>query len=241
MNEIQVETAQNVQIEQNIANLGTRIAAFLLDILVIILYEILMMFLYDLLMSDNLIRGREIWVFSLVFGLPPFLYHLLLEMFNNGQSIGKALLKIRVVRLDGMPPRFSNYLIRWLLRFIDISISSGAVAIFVFLLNGKGQRLGDIAAKTTVISERKNVSLEGGLLITIPENYVPTYPQVTIFTDSEIQKIKDLYQNAKQNNDQKVMISLANRIADVLEIEYEQTPLAFIDRILSDYKYYTQQ
>lgn len=241
MNEIQVETAQNVQIDQNIANLGTRIGAFALDVLVIVLYEVLMIFIFDLLMADNFFGGREFFVVSMVFGLPPFLYHLLMETFNNGQSIGKALLKIRVVRLDGMPPRFSDYLIRWLLRIIDISISSGAVAIFVFLLNGKGQRLGDVAAKTTVISEKKNVSLEGSLIITIPENYVPTYPQVTIFTDLEIQDIKRLYKDAKQQHDAQIMHSLATKITTVLAIENEENPTTFVEKVITDYNYYTQQ
>lgn len=241
MNEIQVETAQNVQIDQNIANLGSRIGAYLLDILIIIVYELLMFFLFDALNSKNIVNIRDIWVISLVFGLPPFLYHLLMETLNNGQSIGKTLLKIRVVCIDGTSPRFSNYLLRWLLRIIDISIGSGAVAIFVFLLNGKGQRLGDIAAKTTVISEKKNFSLENTLHITIPEDYVPTYPQVTIFTDLEIQNIKRLYKQAQENNEIEVMSSLAIKISSVLGIENEENPTDFIKKIIADYNYYTQQ
>ena len=97
MNNSQIETAQNVQLSQNIANLGDRSLAFLLDTLVIVAYELLMIFL----VNSMALSGFSNWIFVLVFGLPPFLYHLLIEAFNNGQSIGKAALRIRVVKLDG--------------------------------------------------------------------------------------------------------------------------------------------
>ena len=120
-------------------------------------------------------------------GLPLFLYHLLWEMFWNGRSPGKAVMKLRVVKLDGSKPSFSNYLLRWLLRIIDLTLTSGAVALVTILFNGRGQRLGDIAATTTVISEKKTMDLHRTLLIDIPEGYVPTYPQVTVFSDREMQ------------------------------------------------------
>src|SRR5699024_5375414 len=121
----------------------------IIDILIIIVYVILMFVLFVSIDNGNLLDRSSIWVLSLVFGLPPYLYFLLMESLNNGQTIGKTALKIRVVKLNGTSAHFSNYLIRWALRIIDFSLTSGACALFSFLLNGKGQRLGDIAAKTT--------------------------------------------------------------------------------------------
>ena len=62
-------------------------------------------------------------VLSLIYTLPMLLYHLLFEVFNNGQSIGKASLRIRVVKLDGSQPDLGSLLIRWLLRILDITFT----------------------------------------------------------------------------------------------------------------------
>jgi len=177
MDNFQIETAQNVSIQQNIANLGDRVLAYVVDVLVIIAYIILTAFL----LGSISLGSENTWVFMLVIGLPPFLYFLICETFWNGQSIGKALLRIRVVKLDGSKAAFSNYAVRWLLGIVELSMTSGAVALVTYLLNGKGQRLGDIAAKTTVISEKQRVFLHNTLNVEIPEDYMPEYPQVTVF------------------------------------------------------------
>ena len=132
MDNFQIETAQNVNIVQNVAGVGDRILAYLVDIIILGIYVIIMVILFSWLdMSDeyNFIVGMTI-------GLPLFLYHLLFEMFWNGQSPGKYVMKLRVVKVDGSKPAFSNYLIRWLLRIIDVSLTSGALALVTILLNG---------------------------------------------------------------------------------------------------------
>jgi hypothetical protein len=145
-----------------------------------------------------------------------------------------------VVKLDGSKPAFSNYLLRWLLRIIDITISSGALALFSILLNGKGQRLGDIAATTTVITEKKTVSFAQTILSEIPDNYIPTYPQVTVFKDNEIQTIKNLFTQARYNGNHGVIIKLAARVSKVMEITFEEKPVVFLDKVIKDYNFYTQ-
>lgn len=242
MDKIQIETAQNVRITHQVAGLGDRILAFILDGLAIAVYEMLMLLVYFSLDLDGVFGGNNYWVAFLVFGLPVFLYHLLMESLNNGQSLGKAALKIRVVRLDGSSPQFSDYLIRWILRIIDISLTSGAMAIFTFLLNGKGQRLGDISAKTTVISEKDHMGLRRKTPgIDLPDNYMPIYPQVTIFTDKEMQAIKDLYQNAKSKNNPEVIQSLAEKVARLMNVEATGKSAEFLKQVIRDYTYYTQQ
>lgn len=241
MDNFQIETAQNIQISQNIASIGDRIIAFIIDILLISAYEMIMMLVFITFNSGNYSSTTELWVVVLVFGLPPFLYHLLMETLNNGQSVGKAALKIRVVKIDGKPLHFSDYLVRWLLRIVDISLSTGAIALFTLLLNGKGQRLGDIAAKTTVISEKKHIGMSDTLLMDFPEDYVPVYPQVTIFSDHDIQEIKKLYKQAKSKSNRQVIEVLAKKVSAIIEIHPEQSEEDFIQQVIKDYNYYTQQ
>ena len=236
MNEFQIETAQNVNIVQNVAGIGDRILAYLIDSLIMVAYVIIII----LIMSIGDIDDDLSFIIVMTIGLPIFLYHLLWEMFWNGRSPGKAVMKLRVVKLDGSRPAFSNYLIRWLLRIIDISLTSGALALVTVLLNGKGQRLGDLAATTTVISEKIRVDFRQTILVDIPSDYQPKYPQVTVFTDLEIQTIKNLFIQAKINGNHNVILKLSARISKVMEVTFEETPILFIDKVIKDYNYYTQ-
>lgn len=236
MDNFQIETAQNVNIVQNVAGVGDRILAYLIDSTIMVIYVILIFILFTAVSISS-----PDMVLSLTIGLPLFLYHLLWEIFWNGQSPGKAVMKIRVVKLDGSKPAFSNYCIRWLLRLIDISILGGAVALVVILFNGKGQRLGDIAASTTVISEKKTISFAQTILADIPENYIPEFPQVTVFSDSEMQTIKNLFQQAKIKGNHNVILKLSKRVSKVMDVSFETTPIVFIDTVIKDYNYYTQQ
>lgn len=237
MDNFQIESAQNVTIQQNVASIWDRILAFLIDGLILIAFSILLSIAIGALGLESMDR----WVYMLVLGLPYFLYHLLFETFGNGRSLGKAALKIRVVKLDGSTPAFSNYLIRWLLRIVDISMTSGAVATVTILLNGKGQRLGDLAAGTTVISERDQVSLRDTLLVEIPENYQPKYPQVQIFSDREIQTIKKLFWEAKAHSNHNIILSLSKKVATLMEVSPEEKPMRFLETVIADYNYYTQR
>ncbi|MBZ0327303.1 MAG: RDD family protein [Altibacter sp.] len=237
MDNFQIETAQNVNIVQNVAGVGERILAYLIDSAIIVIYVILVVILVSWLdVSDD----GFIFLLIMTFGLPVFVYHLLWETFWNGRSPGKAAMKLRVVKLDGSKPAFSNYFIRWLIRLVDVSVTSGALAVVTILLNGKGQRLGDVAATTTVITEKKTIHFSETLLSDIPEDYKPTYPQVTVFTDSEMQTIKSVFTRAKFNGNHNVILKLSKRIAKVMDITEEETPIAFIDKVIKDYNYYTQ-
>lgn len=237
MDNFQIETAQNVRIKQNVANIGDRILAFLIDVLILFAFETVLV----LALRGMDVNLSEKWMMILVFGLPVFLYHLLWESFNNGQSPGKAVIKIKVVKLDGSKPSFFNYLVRWLLRIIDISITSGAVAIVTILLSGRGQRLGDLAAQTTVISERDSSSFHKTLLVDIPPDYSPHYPQVTIFSDKDIQSIKNIFTEAKRNRNNAVILALHRQVTEKLEVEPKEKPVIFIEKVITDYNFYTQQ
>ena len=211
--------------------------AYLIDSFVIIAYFILMFLLLASLDTDF----GDAWAIYMILSLPAFLYYVLLETFLNGQTVGKLLMKVRVVKLDGSKPSFASYFIRWILRIIDVVLSSGGVAVFTILIKGTGQRVGDIAAGTTVISEKKRVFLKDTLLRDLPEDYTPAYPQVTIFKDREMQTIKELYDAAKRNGDHNVIVSLGKRIEEVMGIQTEKKPIEFIDKVIMDYSFYTQR
>ena len=237
MDNFQIETAQNISITQNAAGVGERILAFIIDVVIQVFYLIIINYLLQGIDMD----GRQQWVYILVMGLPIFLYALLWETFWNGQTPGKAILQIRVVKIDGSKPAFSNYVVRWLLRLVDITFTSGSVAVVTILLNGKGQRLGDLAASTTVISEKPNTDLHKSLLVDLPEDYVPKYPQVTVLSDRDVENIKNIYRDSVRNANHRVINSLSTKVSGLLEVTPEEMPLQFIKTVLKDYSFYTQR
>ena len=87
---------------------------------------------------------------TLLYGVIVVLYYILLEGYL-GQTVGKMLLGIKVVREDdGEVPGLGGATIRTLLRIVD-GISSYLVAFITVLISGKNQRLGDMAAHTLVV------------------------------------------------------------------------------------------
>ncbi|TPN85170.1 RDD family protein [Aquimarina algicola] len=237
MDNFQIETAQNVSIEQNAADISDRIVAYLIDVLIIIAYFLVIVLIVTVLDLDP----GNLWAFILILTLPPFLYFLLWETFWDGKTPGKAVMKIKVAKLDGSKPAFSNYLIRWLLRLLDITLATGGIAVVAILFNGKGQRLGDMAAGTTVISERQRTRFHQTILVDIPDDYVAVYPQVTVFSDEEMRKIKSIYNDARRHADHSVVLKLSEKVSSLMDVTPQEKPLKFIKQVISDYNYYTQK
>ncbi|MHA7863899.1 RDD family protein [Flagellimonas marinaquae] len=236
MEQFQIETAQNITISQNTSHLGERMLAYIIDSFIILCYSILVIVLLVSLDMDI----EDQWAFYLILSLPAFFYYLLFETLMDGKTIGKGAMNLRVVKLDGSKPNFGNYFVRWALRIIDVSLTSGGGAVLTILIRGKGQRIGDIAAGTTVISEKKRVSLSDTLLRELPDGYQPTFPQVTVFKDAEMRTIKELYDQAKREGNHNIIVSLDARIKEVLGVQTALKPIEFVNVIINDYNYYTQ-
>ena len=236
MDEFQIETAQNVGINQNVASIGDRLLAYLIDSAIIFIYVLGSIFLLgamDLNMGDA-------WAIYLLLNLPAFLYYVLLETFWDGKTIGKSIMKTRVVKIDGSKPSFANYFVRWILRIVDVVITFGGGAALTILVKGNGQRIGDYAAGTTVITERQKVSIEDTILKEIPLDYIPTYSQVTVLNDRDIQKVKNLYDDAVLRGNHNVILNLHHRLSKVMAVEPKEKPVDFVAKVIKDYNYYTQ-
>ncbi|MEJ7659869.1 MAG: RDD family protein [Hymenobacter sp.] len=111
---IRIHTTQNVTLEYEVASLGDRIVATLIDYCVLIAWGVLWAVLFTALGSGNHQSSDTDWgsavgiavIIILVIIIAPYvLYFLLSEIFFNGQTIGKKARDLRVVRLDGHPRR----------------------------------------------------------------------------------------------------------------------------------------
>ena len=130
MENIGIETTQNVDIQYNIASIGDRVLAQIIDMLILFGYGFAMIFV--VLFLGDTFSGSPIYFPTATFiilYLPFFFYDLLCEIFLNGQSMGKKILKIKVVKIDGSQPGLGSYFLRWLLKQIDVFFTYGSVGI----------------------------------------------------------------------------------------------------------------
>ncbi|MEH6681574.1 MAG: RDD family protein [Sediminicola sp.] len=239
MSNLQINTTQNVNLAYKIASIGERIIAFLLDAFILYLYSILVNLIGDAIGYVYKDGWTQRGLVALIF-LPAMCYSLFMHIAFNGRTVGKMLMKIRVVRLDGAPVHWSNYLVRWMLRLVDIWLFLGSVGLLSIIFSGRAQRVGDAAAGTVVIDTKNKVAISHTILEELEENYTPTFTNVAILSDKDVRLIKDTYHIAKISHDHKTLKLLRNKVENVLNIRSELYDRQFLDTVLKDYNHYTQ-
>ena len=245
MTQLSINTTQNVVIKFTSASVGERIGAYMLDFLIKTAYVIVVYYIFFYSFSINLIINKlDNWsqmAIYMLFALPVILYSLVFESVLEGQTLGKKIVKIKVVKIDGYQAAFGDYLIRWLFRLIDISISSGVIGLIAMVVNKKVQRLGDISAGTAVITLKNKITINSTILEEIGEEYKPTYPLVIKLSDNDARIIKETFHNAIKSADFVVLNKLTAKIEQVTGIKNDLgSTKQFIQTILKDYNYYTQ-
>ncbi len=245
MAQIDIKTSQNVNLSFTVANLGERLLAFIIDTVIkVILGFIIAYILFKFLRLDNFIKGWDqfsIMGFYAIISSPFILYPLIFESLMEGQTPGKKVFKIKVVKVDGFQASFSDYLIRWIFRLIDFGFFfiPGLISMTV---NKYNLRLGDIASGTAVISLKNDINISHTILEKIDSDYIPTFPQVISLTDNDVRIIKENFVNAKNGQDRQIITKLANKILETLKLNRDDIPLTeskFIDTIIKDYNFYT--
>lgn len=244
MMQLTINTTQNVNINFTSASVGDRLLAQILDLLVKIAYIILVIFIFEITDLSRIFNGLDQWsvmaVISLL-GLPVMFYSLVQESFWEGQTIGKKIAKIKVIKLDGYQASFGDYLIRWLFRIVELSIGNGLIALITMIVNKRNQRLGDIAAGTAVISLKNDININHTILQEVNEDYVPTYPLVIKLSDNDVRIIKENFEKAVAARDYATLIKLRDKIIQVTGIKNQSgNDQDFIKTLLKDYNYYTQ-
>ncbi|MDQ1857275.1 MULTISPECIES: RDD family protein [unclassified Chryseobacterium] len=245
MSQIAINTSQNVNINFNIAGVGERMLAFIIDLLIRIAYVVIILYLFfnifDLGYLLNGLDGWSIRAVYLVLTFPIYIYPLVLESLMEGQTPGKKLMKIKVVKIDGYQASFADYMIRWVFRIVDVSFA-GVVGLISMIVSKNNQRLGDIASGTAVISLKNNINISHTILENIHENYVPSFPQVIALSDNDMRIIKDNYTKALKVDDRQIISKLSEKIKSILKLEIDPTKMTerqFINVIIKDYNYYT--
>ncbi|MEO9964807.1 MAG: RDD family protein [Reichenbachiella sp.] len=221
MQSIEINTTQNVRINYEVAQLGDRILAFIIDFLIILAAFILTSILAAIFSSV----GGDMLFFLVA--MPIFIfYNLASEIILNGRTIGKRSMSLKVVKTNGKEPKNSDYFLRWVFRMIDIYLSLGSIAIIFIATSKNGQRLGDLISDTTLIRIKPGGHITYNDILRNQEKaqIEVTYQWAKNLSDKEILLIQEVLRRNKKYNNQsheEILDELVGKVKQKLHLDFQ--------------------
>jgi uncharacterized RDD family membrane protein YckC len=198
---LRIETPEGVDLEVTLAGLGSRTGAAFVDGLIITATLVVLLIAISILggladqSSDDLyfliVGIGALASFVLLIG-----YYLVFESLNGGRTPGKAAFGIRVIKVDGRPLGFGAVAIRNLVRLVDFLPAFYAVGLIAMVSNKRNQRLGDMAAGTVVIRDRKVGAAPATLVDVIDLTVVPAW-DVSMVSEEEVGLVRRFAERRK--------------------------------------------
>ena len=151
-------------------------------------------------------------------------------------------MNIKVVKLDGSTPTLGGYLLRWLFRLVDLWLYPimFAPAVISIIATRNGQRIGDLAASTTVIKIR-NVGAAQAFKSIAKDDHQVLFPAVKTLNDEQIELIKKALKMRKEGYNAEGVTLLAQKLKEKLKIESDLPDVKFLYTIIADYEYLANQ
>ena len=243
METVKVNTSQHIDIDYPVAGLGERMAARLIDLGLFFAFAIVTALLLawaGLFESEGIV----FIVILIIYGAGFVFYDLLCEIFMNGQSIGKRLLKIKVISLDGAQPSLGQYFIRWIFRIIDFTPLTAGVGGFVAVaVTENKQRIGDLVAGTTLIKTVPRTKFQNIAFHPIHEEYNPVFDNVSQMTDKDIELIHEVLTTYYKTSNHNLVYHMAAKVANHLnaKVPTGMNELDFLKTIVQDYNHITSR
>jgi len=236
--QVEFETPENVSVSYEAAGLGSRFSAWVIDFVILSLILIVVFFMIVILLAvdhsfarelENLLGGgrstREpgqaemivMGVMTSVAGLSTFLYFGFSELVMGGQTLGKRMLKLRVVKSNGFALDAGSILMRNIFRIID-NIPLLWIVPFV---SKKSQRLGDMVAGTILVSDQqaKLGGLRDRLLDRDPAEAVFRFDpgMLKLARPQDVEAIERILERWHQLDPQKRELTLSKLLQTVVE------------------------
>ncbi len=157
-----VATPEHISFSYDIAGIGSRFMAAFADFLAYFVMAIGVSIVYGQInrrISDPALSSALEAVYIGFTFVLYWAYYILFELVWGGQSPGKRLVGLRVIRIDGAPATPGQIVIRNVMRLVDLFPGFYVTGLVTMFLNSQSRRLGDFAAGTLVVREGRKVSL----------------------------------------------------------------------------------
>lgn len=256
MSTVKISTPFNIELEFELAEFYKRMLAYLIDLVILVVYSWGMReFLYKTIGINN---GYSSLGIDIIFvSLPMLLYPLICEVSFHGQSLGKKVMGIRVLSLEGGEPHIGQYIMRWIFRvfewplvfgivfpdfliFFQVTfvLFFGIIVTIIVAVTKNNQRLGDLAAGTVVVNTRIKSSIHDTIFLEVSQkDYRVMFPDVLRLSDRDINTIKSVLNNANKKHGLQMSYRIAHKIQQVLQINTQMEPVPFLEQLMADYNY----
>jgi uncharacterized RDD family membrane protein YckC len=207
---VTIATPEGVDLTLTLAGVGSRFASAIVDI---IIQSLIIAALTIVVAVAGPGFGGA--VFAIVSFVVVFGYDVAFEVLASGRTPGKRMNGLRVVRSEGQPVDLVTSVIRNLLRIVDFLPASYLVGIISIVVTDRNQRLGDLAAGTLVVRERREgrLGVGGSVPSTLPAD-VPAL-DVSAITPEELNAVRS-YLGRRQELSDAVRRQLAHTMAERL-------------------------
>ncbi|HZH14139.1 MAG TPA: RDD family protein [Archangium sp.] len=190
---LEVATPERVSLSLPVAGIGYRCLAYLADLFLLFLFWVVAYFTFTLLVSDVLgfVQGLSgLTQTLLVVGVfaTQWVYWTAAELLMGGQTPGKRLVGIRVVRVDGSPVGVLESAVRNLVRIVDFLPLFYAAGCLSVLLTRQHRRLGDVLAGTLLVREER-IDLDKYTASAATPGALPTAARAERLTPEELELI----------------------------------------------------
>ena len=242
-----VPTPERVSFDYQVAGLGTRAIAQILDLLIIAVVVAAVFFVASAVSALSGGTATLILLFGsfvVIFG-----YFWVSESLWSGQTVGKKAFRLRAVGDRGEPLTFGQAGIRNIVRIVDFLPYGYGVGLVVLFANGKGKRLGDLAAGTIVVKDSDHVWLwqlpggktpmaSSGAVVPPPAAYAAaSAAELTLRRlDPELRRFVSSYARRRPQISLDVRVQLASQVQASLrtalpDVFAQGGPLAALDRL----------
>ena len=231
----EITTAHNVTLRFGYASIGDRVLAYIIDNLIKVGYILMCVFIGSIF-TKSVGSGNIPIIFFACLAIIPFLfYSLFFEYYMGGQTPGKRAIKIKVVSNDSDELTFGKCLIRWLFRFVDFNMGSGAVALISVAATQKKQRVGDMVAGTIVVSLKNEKTLDQTIYAHVESDKQARYPQAARLSPREIEIIKEVVKQYQQGGKYDLIPKTAERVRAAVNGGTDQDDLNLLKTVIDDY------
>ena len=238
MAEYEITTAHNVTLRLGYASIGDRILARVLDNIIKAGYIVACILAGMMLIRTHTVSYSSVsfWILLIVLCLLPFtFYSLFFEYFMGGQTPGKLVMKIKVASHDSDELTFGQCFLRWLFRSIDLNIGWGAIALITVAVSEKKQRVGDMLARTIVVSLKTEKTLDQTIYAHVESGKVARYPQAARLSAREIEIIKEVIRQYESEGKYDLIPITAERVRPAINAGFELDDLNLLRTVVDDY------